>query len=178
MKKRYVKLVIAGLVLPLLLLTFGILFVTSSTQPEDFRTHTGTVAEFSWHDERWYEGFLSNSGASRFTVRLEDGSYYEATGVFYDQIDRELFSTLSPGKEIEISYHVDSWRPNKICGILYQGQAYLSCEDTLDSYYASSSTRHTIGLVLIIAGGIMYVAGVVCCCKYIKRRKGNTNAHC
>ena len=62
MKKRSLKFVIAGSILALLLLAFGVLFVTSNTQPADFRTHTGTVAEFDWHDERWYEGLLGTDG--------------------------------------------------------------------------------------------------------------------
>ena len=165
MKKRSLKFVIAGSILALLLLAFGVLFVTSNTQPADFRTHTGTVAEFDWHDERWYEGLLGNSQGSRLSLTLEDGSHFEATGIFYDQLSRELVSELTAGEEITISFHANFWNPNKICGIQYQGEEYLSSADTLEAYYASNTARHRVGIVLILFALVLYGSIIVFCYK-------------
>lgn len=173
-KKRYANFVIAGLILSLLMLAFGVLFVTSNTQSEDFRTHTGTVADFDWHEERWYEGFLGISQGSYFTVCLEDGSCYEATGIFYDRINTELFSDLRVGEAIDLSFHEN---PNKICGIQYQGRVYLSSEDMLESYYAANTTKHKIGIAMIVAAVILYIPAVVFLYKHRKMRKEHPDAY-
>ena len=115
-------------------IVYGLISLLSYQQPENLQEVTGTVAEFKQRDEQWYD-FIGGGGKnSFFDVRFEDGTLYQATGISYDNIDRELFDKLSIGDEITLTYSARWSGPNRIFAIKYNGDNYLLLDDVLTIY--------------------------------------------
>ena len=67
----------------------------SSGVPKNLDETTGTIAEFKQRDHKWSDSFTNKS--AHLNVTLEDGSFFEANGIAYDNIDRSLFEKLRIG---------------------------------------------------------------------------------
>ena len=104
MKNRFVAFNILIAIALLLVLVLSLIFTFSYRQPTGLKQQTGIVSKFNQYDEKWYDNIFGNSKGSYFDVRFEDNSYFEATGICYDNIDRRLFEELQIGKELTITY--------------------------------------------------------------------------
>ena len=104
MKNRFVAFNILIAIALLLVLVLSLIFTFSYQQPTGLKQQTGIVSKFNQYDEKWYDNIFGNSKGSYFDVRFEDNSYFEATGICYDNIDRRLFEELQIGKELTITY--------------------------------------------------------------------------
>lgn len=145
MKNRFVAFNILIAIALLLVLVLSLIFTFSYQQPMGLKQQTGVVSKFNQYDEKWYDNILGNSKGSYFDVRFEDNSYFEATGICYDKIDRRLFEDLQIGEEITITYFEKSGGLRKICALEYNGEAYLSLNDVLNEYSKNEKVAHIVG---------------------------------
>ena len=161
MKNRFAAFNILIAIALLLVLAIGLICTFSFQQPKELKHHTGVVAKFNQYDEKWYDNIFGNSKGSYFDVRFEDNSYYEATGICYDNIDRRLFEELQIGKELTITYFEKSGGLRKICALEYNGETYLSRNDVLNEYSKNEKTAHIVGSTImalsISVGALLFV---------------------
>ena len=173
-----------------LLITIGLIFVflvlglihsisdsnplNSDTVPE---SRTGVISKYYQYDEQWYDDLLNSTNGSYFAVRLEDDSYFEATGAIYDQIDKKLFEEIREDEEITVTYFRKDGGIRKICAIEYKGQTYLSLEEVLDIYEElENSNRNLEKIIFIISvttAILLYLVNYVKYRNYIKKKKQN-----
>ena len=161
MKNRFVAFNILIAIALLLVLVLSLIFTFSYRQPTGLKQQTGIVSKFNQYDEKWYDNIFGNSKGSYFDVRLEDKSYFEATGICYDNIDRRLFEELQIGKELTITYFEKSGGLRKICALEYNGETYLSLNDVLNEYSKNEKTAHIVGSTImalsISVGALLFV---------------------
>ena len=142
----------------LLAVMWGVLLTYSYQPPTELKQQTGIVAKINQHDQKWYDNIFGYSNGSYFNVRLEDNSYFEATGVSYDNIDRRLFHELKEGEEITISY---SESDHKIYAIEYNGKTYLSYDTVLNDYEQNTKIGHIVGpftvFFSLVAGVVLFI---------------------
>ena len=149
MKNRFVAFNILIAIALLLVLAIGLICTFSFQQPKELKHQTGVVAKFNQYDEKWYDNIFGKSKGSYFDVRFEDNSYFEATGICYDNIDRRLFEELQIGKELTITYFEKSGGLRKICALEYNGETYLSRNDVLNEYSKNEKTAHIVGSTIM-----------------------------
>ena len=144
-----------------LVLAISLIFTFSYQQPKKLKQQTGVVSKFNQYDEKWYDNIFGNSKGSYFDVRFEDNSYFEATGICYDNIDRRLFADLQIGKEITITYFEKSGGLRKICAIDYNGETYLPLSDVLNEYSQNEKVAHIVGPTImalsISVGAVLFI---------------------
>lgn len=134
------------------------MFTFAYQQPTGLQHQTGNILSFHQYNEKWYDHLLGSSKGSYFNVKLEDGSFYEATGICYDNIDRKLFENLQIGKSITITYFEKSGGLRKICALEYNGKTYLLLDNVLNEYYQNEKHAHIVGPIMIalsISSGII-----------------------
>lgn len=124
--------------------------------PKSLDEATGTIANYKQRDGEWYDAFFNNS--AYFNVTFKDGSFFEAKGVSYNNIDRSLFENLRVGEEIKITYEDGGFSsPNRIYAIEYNGKVYLSLDEVLIEYDHDAKGMRVLGLTitgfLIVTGG-------------------------
>ena len=90
------------------IISLTIIIITMSSMlayrnPSNLEETTGTVAKFEWRERDWLDS-VANTPAPYFRVWFTDDSYYEATGICYDNIDKKLFEALADGDEITLTY--------------------------------------------------------------------------
>lgn len=139
-------------------IVFGLISIFSYAQPKNLQKATGNIAKFEQHDTQWYD-YIGGVTGSYLRITFEDGTYFEATGICYDNIDRKLFEIAGIGEEIEITYEQSFTRPNRIYAIEYDGDNYLFIDDVLRSYKNESKTSQMTGGILI--GVSVIVGGVI-----------------
>ncbi len=161
MKNRFVAFNVLIAIALLFVLVISLIFIFSYQQPTGLKQQTGVVSKFDQYDEKWYDNIFGNSKGSYFNVRFEDNSYFEATGICYENIDRELFEKIQVGEEITITYFEKSGGLRKICAIEYKGETYLSLDDVLNEYTQSEQVAHIVGPMIIalsmLAGTILFI---------------------
>lgn len=161
MSKRYFAVNILILILCFALVATGFAFIFLSQCPTDLKQQTGYIMRFNQYDEKWYDWFLGSSNGSCFNVRLGDDSYYEATGICYDNIHRSLFEKLRVGESITITYFEKSGGVRKICAVEYMGETYLSLDDVLNEFDREEKIDHLIGMIIIafslLVGIILFI---------------------
>ena len=124
-----------------LIFAAGIGIFSYSTPPTDLKETTGIIQSYNQHDARWHEYVFSDSAHSYFNVRLENGAFFEATGISYNEIDRVLFDELKNGEEITLIYQdYGQISPNKIHAIRYHGKDYLLLDDVFEVYEQNART--------------------------------------
>ena len=122
MANRHGGLYIIVAVLALGLVFLGLVMTFAYQQPTDLTQTTGIVKEYRCYEEKWYDDFLGNSKGSYFSIRLEDGSYFEATGICHDLIDHSLLEDLQVGEEITLTHDPVSGGLEKIYAIEHNGK--------------------------------------------------------
>ena len=158
MKNRFAAFnILIAIALPFVLV-LSLIFTFAYKQPTELKQQTGVVSKFNQYDEKWYDNIFGNSKGSYFDVRFEDNSYFEATGICYDNINRRLFEDLQIGEEITITYFEKSGGLRKICSIDYNGETYLSLDDVLNEYSQNEKVAHIVGptiMALSISVGVV-----------------------
>ncbi len=134
----------------------GFVFLFSYKKPDNLKETTGIIAKVKQYDKQWYDYFGGVTG-SYFNVTFEDGTYFEATGICYDNINRELFELVKIGEEIKITYNSSFTKPNRIYSIEYNGVNYLSLDDVLTCYENEAKSARIQGAIMICVS----VAGCV-----------------
>ena len=151
---RFLGLNIVITCLTIFFLAIGVVFVVDEIVPSDkneLKTTTGIVSNFKQRDPQWYDYFFTDSGSiSYFKLWFTDGSFYEATGVYYDNIDRNLYETLQAGDKITISFVDNGWsEPNDIISIEHNGICYQSADDVIKDYESTRKSNRIFGFCLI-----------------------------
>ena len=151
------------LIVPLLLLglfVLGLNFTFTYNELTDIKQQTGVVSSFNQHDEDIIDQIAGSTG-SYFNLRFEDGSYFEATGLCYDNIDRRLFEDLRIGDEITVTYFEKSGGIRKICAIEYNGETYLSLENVSNGFGQNERVALIVGPILmavaVLIGVVLFV---------------------
>ncbi len=146
------------------LLIVGFIFTFSYQLPSEskFKTVTGTVEDFKQRDGKWYDFILGNHSYSYFKIWLADDYFFEATGINYDNIDRNLYEVIEKGKEITIGYIDNGWSaPNDIISIEYGGKSYLNSADVIEDYKNHDKTMKIVGPCIIgvstLSATVLYV---------------------
>ena len=143
-----------------LILMCGLFFTFGYNLPTKLKQQTGVVSKFKQYDKKWYDYILNDSKSSYLKVYFKDNSYFEATGICYDCIDRSLFKNLQIGEEITITYFEKSGL-KKICSIVYNGKTYLSLENVLNEYNKNEKVAHivapTIMILSILIGIVLFI---------------------
>ena len=149
MKKRFLAYNILIVIMCLLTTLFSLMLTFAYQQPTGLKQQTGSVVRFDQYDEKWYDSLLDGSATSYFNMELEDGSFYEATGICYDNIDRELFEDVQAGSNITVTYSDVSGGLRKIYALEYNGKAYLLLDDVLRDFSQNERTAHIVGPIMI-----------------------------
>ena len=160
MQKRFLSYNVLITMACLLAITISLMLTFAYQQPTGLEQQTGKVLSFNQHDEKWYDAFFDSSAGSYFHIWLEDGSYYEATGICYDNIDRKLFENLHVGESITITYVEKSGGLRKIYALEYNGKTYLLLDDVLSEFSQNEKIVHIFGPIMIalsISVGIILV---------------------
>ena len=79
--------------------------------------------------------------------RLEDGDFFKATGLVYDNINIDLFSELKEGTLITII----SDRNEKMVGIQYNNIVYLDYNEVIEDMKYNDKVANIFGFSLIVA---------------------------
>ncbi len=161
MKNRFAAFNILIAIILLLVLVLSLIFTFAYKQPTGLKQQTGVVSKFNQYDEKWYDHIFGNSKGSYFNVRFEDDSYFEATGICYENIDRSLFENIQIGEEITITYFKKSGGLRKICAIEYNDETYLSLNDVLNEYSQNEKVAHIVGPTImalsISVGAVLFI---------------------
>lgn len=152
-------------VLYIFLLIVGIigLFAYKVPNVEDIKTTTGIISEFKQRDGKWYDVIFGGATDKYFNITFNDDTFYEATGIYYDNIDRTLFDLISNGDEITIGYIDNGWTaPNTIISITYNDVCYLEVNDVLEDFEENDLIAKTlcpafIVLITIVTGVLYYM---------------------
>ncbi|MBQ7760430.1 MAG: hypothetical protein IJ400_00070 [Clostridia bacterium] len=160
MKNRFAAFNILIAIALLLVLVLSLIFTFTYEQPTELKQQTGVVSKFNQYDEKWYDNIFGNSKGSCFNVWFEDDSYFEATGICYDYIDRRLFENLQIGEEITIMYF-ENGGLRKLCAIEYNGETYLSFNDVLNEYKQNEKVAHIVGPIIMVfsisVGAVLFI---------------------
>lgn len=142
--------------------------------PKNLEIATGQVAKFNYNDKTNIIDQIVNS-SEFFNVTLDDDSFYEAQGINFDNIDKELFNDIALNTRITITYQDRGISaPNRIFGIVYNGKTYLNKEDVFADLNEESKKAHIIFPVLI---GIVtvFAVGLILLCNQKFNKKQNNN---
>ena len=173
MAKQHGAFYIIIAVLALGLVFLGLITTFAYEQPTALTQTTGIVKEYRCYEEKWYDAFLGNSKGSYFSIRFEDGSYFEATGICHDRMDHALLDDLQIGDEITITHDPVSGGLEKIYAIEYNGKEYLSADDVFESFARARKWAHIEGPIIFAIGFITLVGTYVLLIKkIIKKRRG------
>ena len=134
---------------------FGICTIFAYMPPKNLQETTGIIASYKQHDTEWYDYIGGFGTGSYMNVTFEDDTFFEAKGISYDNINRELFEIISVGEEIKIIYNSSFGRPNHIYAIEYNGVNYLLVDDVLGDYKESAKTMNLVGLITIVSAVVM-----------------------
>ena len=137
----------------LLFIIFGLIgtFAYEPSKLKDTKEVTGIIEEYKQRDSKWYDVIAGGTIDSYFNIRLRDNSFYEATGINYDNIDRSLFDIIKEGEEITITYIDNGWSsPNDIVSIEYQGMIYLDYEKVINEFEQNNKIMKIVGPSIII----------------------------
>lgn len=141
----------------LICVVIGLFISLAYRRPNNLQEVTGNIASFRQHDKEWYD-YIGGSTGSYLYITFEDGMFFEAKGIAYNNIDRELFETIRIGEEIKITYNSSWSRPNRIYAIEYKGVNYLLLDDVLAQYENEHKSSFIAGLIIIVvsvlAGGV------------------------
>ena len=169
MANRHGGLYIIAAVLALGLVFLGLIMTFAYQQPTDLTQTKGIVKEYRCYEEKWYDDFLGNSKGSYFSIRLEDGSYFEATGICHDLIDHSLLEDLQVGEEITLTHDPVSGGLEKIYAIEHNGKEYLSTDDVFESFARARKWAHIVGPIILAIGVLTLVGTYVLL--FIKKRR-------
>ena len=136
----------------ILLLIIGFWMTVAYELPDrsEIKTATGIVSDFKQRDGKWYDYLFGGGKHTYFNIWLSDDSFYEATGINYDNIDRKLYETIRKGEEITISYIDNGWTsPNDIVSIEYDGISYLKLTDVIEDYEKTNKSMKIVGFCVI-----------------------------
>ena len=150
MKSRFFLFNFLIVIAVLLVFAISLNLTFAYEQPTELKTQTGIVSKLDQYDEKWYDHIFGNSIGSYFYVWLEDDSFFEATGICYDNIDRRLFENLQTGEEITITYFEKGGGQRGICAIECSGETYLSLDDVLNEYRQNEKVAHIVGPAMIV----------------------------
>ncbi len=170
MANRHGGLYIIAAVLALGLVFLGLVMTFAYQQPTDLTQTTGIVKEYRCYEEKWYDDFLGNSKGSYFSIRLEDGSYFEATGICHDLIDHSLLEDLQVGEEITLTHDPVSGGLEKVYAIEHNGKEYLSTDDVFESFATARKWAHIAGPIILAIGFLTLVGTYVLL--FVKKRRG------
>ena len=76
-------------VLYIFLLINGIIGIFAYKVPnvEDINTTNGIISEFKQRDGKWFDVIFGGATDQYFNITFNDDTFYEATGIYYDNID-------------------------------------------------------------------------------------------
>ncbi len=161
MKNRFVAFNVLIAIALLFVIVISLIFTFAYQPPTDLKRKTGVISKFNQYADKWYDHIFGNSKGSYFDVRFEDDAYFEATGICYENIDRELFEKIQVGEEITVIYFEKSGGLKKICAIEYMGKTYLSLNSVLNEYTQSEQVAHIVWPIIIalsmLAGTILFI---------------------
>ena len=154
-----------------------VVLCTNNVIPE-LKTTTGTIASIKHHDRTDPDliDHLLNDTASYLNIKLADGESYQANGVRYEYVDRELFKVLKVDTEIKLIYEDKGFGGgiDLIYGIEYYGKTYLAVDDALTDL--KSERKITLIVCPVIMGVLTLLAGVGVFFNYRKfKRKPKEN---
>ena len=161
MKNRFAAFNVLIAIALLFVIVISLIFTFAYQPPTDLKRQTGVVSKFNQYDDKWYDHIFGNSKGSYFNVRFEDDAYFEATGICYENIDRELFEKIQVGEEITVIYFEKGGGLKKICAIEYMGKTYLSLDRVLNEYTQSEQVAHIVGPTImalsISVGAVLFI---------------------
>ena len=145
MKNTYQGTNILIIVLTLALVVCGILLTFTYKVPTELEVKTGIVSEFEFREDTWWDVIFGYTQPSSFRVWFEDDSFFEATGICYDNIDHSFFEKLQKGDEITITYS-----DNRIYAIEYDGNHYLSLGSVSADFEKNAGYARIGGPIIIV----------------------------
>lgn len=170
---KYIRINILITVFYVLLLIIGIIGIFAYEVPkaEDIKTTTGIIFKFKQRDGKWSDVIFGGATDKYFNITLNDDTFYEATGIYYDNIDRTLFDLISNGDEITIGFIDNGWSaPNTIISITYKDVCYLEVNDVLEDFGENDLIAKAICPLFIVI--ITIVTGVLYYLNYITNKRG------
>ena len=130
---------------------FGLIGTFSYETPKNINISTGTIENYKHNEAKWYDIILGGSRRSSLNITLKDETFYTATGISYDKIDKIIYDHLDVGNEITIIYEDRGiLSPSQILGIEYNDITYLDVEAVLKEYNDNDKIWKTIGPIFII----------------------------
>lgn len=159
-----------------LIIGFCMTFAYELPDKSEIKTVTGIIADFKQRDKKWYDYLFRGTGGSYFKLWLSDDSFYEATGINYDNIDRKLYEIITNDTEITISYIDNGWvSPNDIVSIEYKGVYYLKLTDIIEDYEKNNKIMKIVGPSIICLTSLSAIVLYIFNYKKNKLKKQNEN---
>ncbi|MDE6618646.1 MAG: hypothetical protein K2K13_06450 [Clostridiales bacterium] len=158
----------------LVLLTALILCICLISPADQLKTKTGTVSKYT---DNKADDFLSIITAAKpyFNVQFTDGTSYAASGSYYDDIDKTLFSELSVGDTLTVIYaEADFGNTHPIYGIKYHNRTYLNSDSVVTN--SANDRKITIIVCPILIAVITVTAGVLIFLNYKKNKSKNNKS--
>ena len=149
---KFVGLNILISAISVLFIVIGIvgMFSYNPSQFKETKVVTGVIEEYKQRDGKWYDVISGGTTKSYFNIRLSDDSFYEATGINYDKINRNLYDEINIGDEITIRYVDNGWSvPNDIVSIEYKGTTYLEFDVVLKEFERNDKIMKIVGISII-----------------------------
>lgn len=171
-QNRFLALNILIIIVVVFCVVIGVVLFFSYQQPKNLQQATGIIAKFEQRDKEWYD-YIGSSSGNEFNVTFEDGTYFEATGIAYDNIDRKLFEIICVGEEIKITYDYSWSRPNRIYSIEYKGVNYLMLDNVLTQYRTEHKGSLIEGVIIVVVSVVLGCVGL--CIVNYKNKKSLQN---
>lgn len=149
-KKRLIVINILICIVSIFFAVLGVVFATSYRLPKNLKEATGTISEYNQQGKEWYD-YIGSPTGNYFNVIFEDGTFFEAKGISYDNIDLKLYEEIKVGEEIKITYNSKWSKPNQIFAIEYNGVNYLLVDDVLSQYENEHRSWLIAGIIIIVA---------------------------
>lgn len=154
---RYTAINIVIVMVGLGVIVFSVWSMLAYLNPSKLEETTGAVAKFEQRERDLFDS-VANTSAPYFRVWFEDGLYYEATGICYNNINNRLFDDLTEGNEITLTYAARVGASKRIYGITYNGETYLFTSDVLRDLGNERAKTYPYSIVAIVATVVVGVA--------------------
>ena len=159
----------------LILLTALILCMCLIPPAVQLKTKTGTVSKYT---DNKADDFLSiiTDAKPYFNVQFTDGTSYAASGSYYNDIDKALFSELSVGDTLTVIYEeADVGSTHPVYGIKYRNKTYLSSDAVFKN--AINNRKITMIVCPILIAVITVTAGGLVFLNYKKNKTKNNKSN-
>ena len=168
MKSKFARFNVLILISLFIIITLCLCLIFMGGYPSKIKTRTGIISKYDHYEKKWYDDYLPGTTYSYFNIEFEDGIFFQATGISYDNIDKELFDNLLIGEEITITYFKDN-NKKMMCSIKFKDKTYLDLKKVMQEYKENEKFSLILWPSVIVA--TFFIAIILFIINYIRNYK-------